>query len=520
MPLIPSRFFGLLFALAAGLMPAAAIAATLSSGVDRRLEAAAENGPRALLDGLSQLLASKPALAATPASAAALAAAAAAPVPDFEGANLPVYREIADRIVRAAPLTQRQAVRVAVDGVLEQFIVTDIRIMPSPIPRTIGTAATQPPDIGGPGYKVGSFTLYPTLQAGLFYDSNIYATRTGRVSDVVGTISPNIIAESNWAHSSLQVNAGTDLSGYWTHGSENMIDWHLGAEGHIDASRSTRILLGVQTLREHEDRFSPDAVEGLTPTPYRELNSYVGVVHRLGNFSLRVGGAVERLTFGNVEGLHGLIDNHDRDRSRFTFGVLLRDDAQPAFRPFVEALGDVRRYDQSPDDFGYFRNSGGYRSGLGTLFAVSSNVSGEAFIGVMGRAYADSRFKSITTVASDGYVRWQATKRTAALLFLDRSIEETTLPGSPAYIYTVVGGRLEQDLWSSLTAFIRLAFARCDFVQTSRWDNEADMSVGARYYFNPSLYLGVDYRYTQRISQESVVNFDRNQVVLVMGTSF
>jgi hypothetical protein len=503
-----------------GLVPVVGRAAGVPDLVSRQLSVAAESGPRALLDGLAQVLAANPGLAATPDAAAALARAAAAPVPDFVGANLPVYREIAARIIAAAPAARRDAVRAAVGQELTRYVANDIRIMPPLQTDTIGNVPTEPPEVGAAGFKVGSFTVYPEVQAGSFYDSNIYATKTGHVSDWVGTISPSVAVQSNWSRNSLYAEAGTDLTGYWSHGSENTVDWHSLVEGRIDVDRNTRVLLGGIALKEHEDRSSPDAVEGLTPTPYWELNGYGGVEHRFGDFNLRVGGAVERLTFGNVEGQNGPINNQDRNRNRFTFGALVRDDAREGFRPFVEALGDFRRYDQTSDEFGYERNSDGYRAGVGAQFRLAANLSGEAFVGVMGRDYADPRFKPITTPAADAYVRWQAGRNTAVVVFLDRSIEETTLQGSPAYIYTLAGGRVEQALLKDLTGYVRLAFAHSAFEQVSRWDNEADMSVGVRYYVTRLMYLGLDYRYTQRVSGDSTVNFSRNEVFFTVGSAF
>ena len=514
------RLRSLALAAAVGLAPAAACAAAVPDIVARQLAVAGDAGPRALLDGLAQVLAANPGLAATPDAAAALARAAAAPVSDFVGANLPVYREIAEQIIAAAPPAQRDAVRQAVGRELTTDVANDIRIMPPLQPDTIGNVAMQPPEVGAPGYRIGSFTLYPAVQAGAFYDSNIYATRTDHVSDWVATVSPRLALQSNWSRDALYAEAGTDLTGYWMHGSENTVDWHTLVEGRIDVDRNTRILLGGIALKEHEDRSSPDAVEGLTPTPYWELNGYAGVVHRFGDFNVRVAGAVERLTFGNVEGLNGEINNQDRNRNRYTFGVVVRDDARPGFRPFVEGLGDIRRYDQTPDDFGYARNSDGYRAGVGALFRLASDLTGQAFIGVMGRYYADPRFQPVIAPAADFDVRWQAGQRTALVVFLDRSIEETTLSGSPAYIYTVVGGRLEQTLRPDLVGYLRLAFAHSAFQQVSRWDNEADMSVGLRYYLTQQVYLGVDYRYTQRVSGDSTVNFGRNEAFFVVGSAF
>lgn len=513
------KLSSLAIAVAIGLYPWAARGAGAGS-VEKQLEIAAESGPRILLESLTKILAATPSLAATPEAAATLARAAAAPVPDFVGANLPIYLEISSIITAAAPPAQRDAVHQAVSRELTRFVATDIRIMPPLQPDTIGNAPRQSPEVGGPGFTLGSFTVYPELQAGLFYDNNIYDTRTGKVADKVGSISPRIALKSNWARNALYAEAGSDLTGYLTKGRENTADWHTLIEGRIDLGNSTRILLGASALMEHEDRASPDAVEGLTPTPYWEQNGYAGVVRRFGDFSVRAGAAVERMTFGNVEAAHGPIDNQDRDRNRYTFGLSVRDESQPGLRPFIEALGDLRRYNHSPDDFGYERNSDGYRVSMGALFRISPALSGEASLGLMQRNYADPRFKTILTPAADADIRWQAAENTAAVLFLDRSIEETTLSGSSAYIYTLTGGRVEQTLSPDLAGFVRAAFAHSQFQQSSRWDNEADISVGVRYYLTSLLYIGADYRYTQRVSGDSTMNFSRHQAYLMLGAAF
>ncbi|MBS0562064.1 MAG: outer membrane beta-barrel protein, partial [Proteobacteria bacterium] len=297
-------------------------------------------------------------------------------------------------------------------------------------------------------------------------------------------------------------------------------DWHALVDGTIDASAATQVLLGGAALQEHEDRASPDAVEGLTPTLYHEYDAYAGVIHNMDVYSLRVGTAIQHLTFDNVQGANGEINNQDRNRTRYTFGFLLLDNERQSFRPYVEALGDIRQYDQQPDDFGYYRDSGGFRAGIGTRFSLLPTVTGELSVGVMARSYQDPRFQQIVTPAASAYLRWEPGDSTAVVLFLDRSIEETTLPGSPAYIYTVVGGRIEQQLAERWRGIVRAAYSASVFAQSPRIDSEGDMSAGLRYQLTPRLVLGVDYRYTERVSNDSIYNFTRNQIFFEITSAF
>ncbi|HET8996605.1 MAG TPA: outer membrane beta-barrel protein [Acetobacteraceae bacterium] len=517
------RRLGPIALLMLALAPAAGMAqpAPAQPILGERLNAAAVAGPTALLDTLSRELARNPRLAATPGSAATLARAAATPVQGFVGARGPVYREIAQRIIAAAPAGQRGAVQQAVSEALRPYTEMPVRIaLPQRSPLVVGTTRPAAPQVGSLGIKLGSFTVYPDVQASTYYDDNIYATSHGHVSDWIGTISPRIAIQSNWDRHSLYAEAGADLTGYWSHPHENSADWHVLSEGQIDVSDKTQILLGAIALKSHEDRASPDAVEGIDPTPYNEEDGYLGVVHRFGDFTLRLGGAIEHLTFGNVLGTHGEINNEDRDRTRYTFGGLLRYEANPKLRPFVEVMGDLRRYVTVPDDFGFNRNSDGFLAGVGTLYTLTDKLSGEVFLGVLHRNYTDPSFKSLTTPAADATLRWQATGRTAVVLFTERTIEETTLFGSPGYIYTLVGGRIEQRLTDRLTGILRAAYAHSDFAQAGRNDNDVDTSVGVRYRLTSRVTLGVDYRYTQRVSGSTLTDFSRNQVFFRIGTEF
>ena len=504
------------------LAPASGLAqpAPAAAPVAERLNAAAVEGPGALLSALSQALAQQPRLVATPASAAALARAAADPVASFVGARTPVYRDIAQRIIAAAPTAQRVAVREAVNEALSPYLGLEVRIAPVMRPGLPGARAPQPAQPGAHGYKAGSFTIYPDVQAATFYDDNIYATSHDHVSDWVGTVSPRIAIQSNWDKNSLYAEAQADFTGYWSHPHENTVDWHVLSEGQIDVTSKTHILLGAVALQSHEDRASPDVVEGFVPTPYSEQNAYVGVVHRFGSFTLRLGAAAERITFGNVQGSHGEINNQDRDRFRYTFGALLRYEANPNLRPFVQIMGDIRRYDTVPDDFGFNRNSNGFLAGVGTLFTLTPKLTGEVLLGVLHRDYQDPSFRPLTTPAADATLRWQPTDRTAFVLFTERTIEETTLYGSPGYIYTLAGARLEQGLTPRLTGIVRFAYAHSDFAQVGRNDNEIDTSVGLRYQLIRNITLGVDYRYTQRVSGSTLNDFTRNEVYFRVGYNF
>lgn len=497
-------------------VPPAMAQAPIPASVEQQLGSAAANGPAALLRSLDQALRDNPSLAATPDGAVALARAAGTPVSGFVGATLPTYRAIADRIAAAAPATQAQAVREAVAAELGRIAATDAR--PAPIQGAPGTRTGE--SVGQRGYRAGGFMIYPDIQFAAIHDSNIYASRSRPRADWIGTVSPKLSVESDWERHSLTASVQMALAGYARSPRENSIDWNARVEGRIDATDATQVVLGAIQIAGHEDRTSPDAVNGFSPTPYRETNAYLGVLHRMGDFAIRLGGAFERTVFDNVDGANGVINNHDRDRNRFTFGGLVRYEANQAFRPFVEALGDVRTYDQTRDDFGFARSSNGYRVGAGALFRLSRTLRGDVFLGAMGRKADDPRFTEQVHLALDASLRWQVRPGTTAVVYVERSMEETTLLAASGYVHTVVGGRIEQRLTDRLSGLVRVGYGYSDFLQSPRADRDVDASVGLRYRLNETVSLGVDYRFTQRASNVPGAGFDRNLVYFRVGTQF
>ena len=62
----------------------------------------------------------------------------------------------------------------------------------------------------GTGARLGSFWFLPTLDAGLFYDSNIYATSGNETGSLGSYIAPRLELESNWGRHALNLMLAAD----------------------------------------------------------------------------------------------------------------------------------------------------------------------------------------------------------------------------------------------------------------------------------------------------------------------
>ena len=507
---------------------------------ERFRSAAAEGGPQALLGSLDQVLSASPDLAADPASAARLANAAAAAAGALEGARSPLYRAIIARIEAAAPVASRERVgAAAARAVSAQAALAKPPPRPlegADVPEALAASEGRLPEPAvqprrgqtrpGPeplGFELGSFVLYPDIVVAEYWDDNIFATDIPLIreeEDWVTVIAPSLDIRSQWQRHAFNVKLDADLARYAENESENSDDYRASAEGRYDFSQQSNFFGGALHMRDHEERSSPDDVAGFEPTVYHDTRLYAGVVHGMGDFGLRAGATLKHLDFDDTPSIFGLIDNDDRDRNETNVGVRVNYSVNDEITAYVQGTGDFRRYSDPFDAFGFDRDSTGYRAGAGLVYRLPGRFSAEGFLGHMRQNYDDPSFKRPSTVAFYGNAAYKVTDSTTIYAWADRSIEETTLFGSPAYLYTGAGLSVDHYLRGDLVVTARASWENSDFYQSPRSDDDYDMGVTLKYFLSRRYFVAGDYRFQHRDSTINLVGYDRNQVFLRVGAQF
>ena len=293
------------------------------------------------------------------------------------------------------------------------------------------------------GYRAGSFLLQPEAALSGVYDSNIFATRSNEVEDSILVFAPELSIESVWDRHQLDLDLGGAFGRYSTHDDEDYDDYWANLDGRYDVNDNSNIFGGLGYSHEHEDRGSPeDGLSGINPTVFDSSRAYGGVSLGGDKTTLRLGGTYEVLDFDDS----GLLNNQDRNRDMSGVGARLNFALHPQYSVYQQAVWDRREYDQPTDDAGYQRDSDGYRVDIGMQAKVTNRLKGEAYLGYLRQDYDDSRFSSVSVPDFGGSLKWLAAPRTNLLLELDRSLEETTLPGSSGYLYTSLSGLVQHKL--------------------------------------------------------------------------
>lgn len=369
------------------------------------------------------------------------------------------------------------------------------------------------------GTAVGSFLLYPSVALTLTSDENIYGTRTQEARDLIATLTPSVVARSNWDRHRLNLNAGVSADRYDKYNSENVTDWWMGADGRYDLSTRSNVFAGLRASLEHEDRASPEArlAGGSEPTTYTTEHVHIGAAHRFDKVNLRAVVVEEKLDYNNPAGMAAGTTNNDRDRTLRSVGVRAGVPLSENNEVFAQAATDERSYDQTIDDNGYQRSSDGHRISAGVRSKMAPNVQLEAFAGRMQQNYADARLADVNLPYYGGRFNWQPDSRTRVSAVVDRSINETTLPGASSYVDTSITGKIEREIGAK-TVFDAFVSNTDSKYQGSTLSNTTiSAGAGLRHYVSDHVYLGADYHFTHRDSNDAIYDYYRNQLMFTMG---
>jgi len=389
----------------------------------------------------------------------------------------------------------------------------------APDPEAAETAqaatAEDAPDDGRS--RLGPFVLDADLAVSQGYTDNVYATRNDKVGDGLVVVTPEVSLSSEGLPLDLELFGSAEIGRYWKETSEDYEDFDFGLETTYRITPQSSVFGGASFGRDHEERQSPDDVNGDEPTLYYDSQAFLGTANRFDDVTLRAGATFERIDFSDVGAAGGEINNDDRDRNLYTAGARLGYMADPAYEVFGQALFDLRDYDEKRDDNGFQRDSEGFSVAGGLRYRPSRSLDLEGAIGLLEQHYDDPRFD--TTRAFDFAFRttWRPKPGTRLRAFADRSLQETTLSGASGYLSTGFGVSVIQDIRPDLRFETSLAYYESEYKGLKRDDSTFDLGLGGRYYLTPNFFIGTNYSFLLRDSTEASEDYDEHLVFFSLG---
>jgi len=359
-----------------------------------------------------------------------------------------------------------------------------------------------------PGYDplpvpVGAFTALPRLDAGIEYNDNIYAVQTGRKTDEVFTINPELDLSSNWSRNSLSGFARSASRIYDRYTSETSTDWQIGGQGRLDAG-SGFLTAGGDTGELTEPRTSPNAVTGsVHPIRYQQSDGYFGAVEEMNRIRLTGRLDITSLDYHNGRDSHGLtVLEDDRDRTVYIYSAKAEYAISPDTSVYIDGSFNDHQYRLRPPSalVAIDRNSHGETFNVGASFDITHLIRGDVQVGYLKQDFTSHSFSSASGFGAQGRVEWFPTELTTVTLTGARQIQDAAASGSAAYLASNIGGQVDHELLRNLILTGRVAYEDDSYRGIVRDDHTTSAYVGARYLINRTVGVTVGYTYMDQTS--------------------
>ena len=381
-----------------------------------------------------------------------------------------------------------------------------------------GLAFGQSSRTDAAGAPIGSLILYPSLEIGYGSNSNLYATNDNEIDDLIALLRPSLILKSDWSNHALEIGSTGESAYYSDKTDEDYSDYSLFADGRVDIMRGSNVAGGFSYDQLHEDRGSPDAAAGKTPTPYSTTGWDIGYSHAVSIISFQVKSSSTIYDFDDTETSSGRdINNETRNRTHFDFMGRVGYRLYKKYEAFVEAWYLSCEYDSASDVNGYNRSSTGSDYTAGISYNVSGVTSLEFALGYLANTYDDDRLEEISGYSTRGALQWTPSDITVLNGFVSRSIEETTLAGSSGYFASNYGVDVTHRFTDDIKVIGTASYSGLEYKGIDREDTVTFAEVELDYNLNRYLYLGVSYSYENFDSSEKDDSFVRNKGLAKVG---
>lgn len=294
------------------------------------------------------------------------------------------------------------------------------------VPLKSPTLITDP--YAAEGVGLGGLTLYPSLEAGTLYTSNVSRSAGNARSDIGLYLRPSLRFESDWVRHAWEGKASGDLMAYLENGDLNTTQADAGSKFRLDIRRATRAEFeaGYALAQEGtENSEVPDTAVGNRTD--HALSASAAIIHDFGPIEGRIKLGIERQIYENVA-LSGGGEEDNADRNNYTPAASLRLSyiEPPALKPFAALTYAPRFHDEKFDRNGLRRDSQGLTAGVGVTLDRGPIWSGEASLVYAVRNYEDSALATNDVFGINGNLTWSPTDLTSLLLTLATTLNESS----------------------------------------------------------------------------------------------
>lgn len=383
---------------------------------------------------------------------------------------------------------------------------------------------TQAREYQAQGARVGSFVLFPSLSAGVEYNDNTFLRQANEQSDVIARVSPRIAARSDFSRHQLVLNAGTEAAFHSNSSDDNTIDYNVGMNAVLEATRDLKIKPKASYRHSHEAR-GDDNVNGFSeePVPFDTVSAGVDVEYLVGRMTINLLGDVAYRDFEDVALFGGGIDNQDdRDRVSLSGGLRVGYEFRAGTQIFAEGRYMTTDFDNVDDNFLVKRDSDEYRILAGVKYSPSAVRTVSLGAGYVSRSFDQAVFSDVDGFAVNGSLAWAVTPLTRVYGSVERRVDESSQNNAAAELVWSSNLSVRHELRRNVILGAKVSYANRLFEgnASTRDDDVFGAGVQADYYLTKNFSIGAKYDFARRVSTDANAGYTQNKVIATAVARF
>ena len=360
------------------------------------------------------------------------------------------------------------------------------------------------------------FLIQPEVVFSGGLNSNTLATELNEVEDTFVGFTPAVSIDSDWIRHALSAYVEVDHREYSDLPDESRTNMKFQLRGRLDLGQSTSVVLQFAGADETEDRTALSNLPGsLEPNEYTKTSVSLGVGHRAGRVQIQTKLGLNSYDYDDTELAGALFQDQDfRDRDEVNAIGRLSYALNPSTAIYAQGKHIIADY-SPPNIFNAFnRDHNGTVLLAGTDFELGDTIRGDIGVGYQYYTYDDASFEDISDIAFSGQVDWMLSPSTTLSADAERSVFDPGVALSNAAIETGASVKLEQGLTKKFYLTGEAGFTQYAFETIDRDDDRVDLSVGANWKINRSIWLEGGYQVIDQTSD--VQEFTDNRMLLKM----
>lgn len=368
-------------------------------------------------------------------------------------------------------------------------------------PRDVAGARPQP-EYDAQGVNAGGFRIYPTIDTGVRYDSNVFSRASNVESDGVVIVTPAIRVLTERGDHRAELSAKATINRYVDLSSQNRenygVSFRLG--GPVDGATDYFLTASYENRATLRGTVENDLTFG-EPVVISGVDAAAGLTRQFGRMRATLRGSADQDDYASIETELGPVDQNFRDRWAYTGNLDLGYDLSANLAVF--ATGRVVRFEFA-DANPLTNRDATLSSGLiGFRYNITDLITSELGAGYRRNEFDNDNFSNFEGLALSGNISWHPTPLLSFRLKADQSTTTSAFNQVEAVTVSAASASADYEVLRNLVATASVEVARESFENFNEAAGRYSVTLGAQYKINRNAGLRLQADYRNRSELES-----------------